>query len=687
MQWIWLKDASQRINTYAAFRQNFSYNGEPVSLELSAADEYAVFVNGNFVDCGQYDDYPDLKFFDTLDISAFCKTGDNELIIQVYCQGAESAQCIASDPKLWYRLSVGENVLESGSNTLCAPLAAYESGPIERVSAQLSFTFHYDATLEDQGVWANAKCLDCNITLKPRPIKKLTILPPAASQIQTQGVFLRDKVSLSQIPAERVYSDLLAPRYAADIVSWTPDPQKEKKYAELPMPLPGEYRISTPEGFDGTYVIVDLGKEMTGFVHLEIEAEPGTVFDVAYGEHLDDGRVRAWVGGRNFAFSYTAGTGRRSFTHWFKRIAGRYLELHARTNATFTLHHLTVLHTEYPLTVTPYPAGMEDTLAKRICDLSIETLKLCMHEHYEDCPWREQAMYAMDSRNQALAGFYVFGEYDYPKACWQLFEHALREDGMFPLTIPSRNPKTIPSFNLAWVICCQELVSYGGEKYNLFIPTIQKVLDAFAARMQDGVLWVLEGERYWNYFEWADGLAGNNGKCDQIQQSAALTLFFYAALRSYATICPDGRYEAVAAAIRDNFHRTFWDGEAAAYRTFGDECHFAELVQSLALWCDLVPQELASDLRRRLADRENPWVKTTLSHYIYKIDALMMEPEVYYPVIEKDIMDIWGNMVLSGATSFWETADGGHAFSKAGSLCHGWSAAPVYFWHKYWKYR
>ena len=77
MQWIWLKDASKKINTYAAFRQNFSYNGEPVSLELSAADEYAVFVNGNFVDCGQYDDYPDLKFFDTLDLSAFCKTGDN----------------------------------------------------------------------------------------------------------------------------------------------------------------------------------------------------------------------------------------------------------------------------------------------------------------------------------------------------------------------------------------------------------------------------------------------------------------------------------------------------------------------------------------------------------------------------------------------------------------------------------
>lgn len=296
-------------------------------------------------------------------------------------------------------------------------------------------------------------------------------------------------------------------------------------------------------------------------------------------------------------------------------------------------------------------------------------------------------MYAMDSRNQALAGFYAFGEYDYPKACWQLFEPALRPDGMFPLTIPSSNPKTIPSFTLAWVIACQELVSYGGEDYNVFTETMRKILDAFAARAQDGVQWTLEGTRYWNYFEWADGLAGNNGRDDVPQQSAALTLFFYAALRSYAAVCPDGRYEAAAAAIRENFHNTFWDEDATAYRTFADARHYAELVQALALWCGLVPEALAPVLRRKLADRENPWVKTSLSHYIYKIDALMMEPEVYYPAVNRDIMDIWGNMTLAGASSFWETADGGHAFEKAGSLCHGWSTAPIYFWHKYQKYR
>src|SRR3546814_12618005 len=43
------------------------------------------------------------------------------------------------------------------------------------------------------------------------------------------------------------------------------------------------------------------------------------------------------------------------------------------------------------------------------------------------------------------------------------------------------------------------------------------------------------------------------------------------------------------------------------------------------------------------------------------------------------IVESWRPMVLNGATSFWETTDGGDDFGYAGSLCHGWSALPVYY--------
>ena len=40
-------------------------------------------------------------------------------------------------------------------------------------------------------------------------------------------------------------------------------------------------------------------------------------------------------------------------------------------------------------------------------------------------------------------------------------------------------------------------------------------------------------------------------------------------------------------------------------------------------------------------------------------------------------------MLYQGASSFWETSKGSDDFAKAGSLGHGWSAIPVYFYHAY----
>ena len=43
----------------------------------------------------------------------------------------------------------------------------------------------------------------------------------------------------------------------------------------------------------------------------------------------------------------------------------------------------------------------------------------------------------------------------------------------------------------------------------------------------------------------------------------------------------------------------------------------------------------------------------------------------------------WQKMVDAGATSFWEVDEGWRAFESAGSLCHGWSAIPLYIYCEY----
>ena len=51
---------------------------------------------------------------------------------------------------------------------------------------------------------------------------------------------------------------------------------------------------------------------------------------------------------------------------------------------------------------------MSVEMFKQANGICLNTLKLCMTEHYVDCPRQEQCLYAFDSRNQMLVGYTAF---------------------------------------------------------------------------------------------------------------------------------------------------------------------------------------------------------------------------------------------------------------------------------------
>ena len=77
-------------------------------------------------------------------------------------------------------------------------------------------------------------------------------------------------------------------------------------------------------------------------------------------------------------------------------------------------------------------------------------MQLCAHEHYEDCPWREQAMYIQDSRNQMLCGYYAFDNLEFARSSILLILNGQREIGLFEMCFPAKIEFTIPSFSLAF---------------------------------------------------------------------------------------------------------------------------------------------------------------------------------------------------------------------------------------------
>ena len=695
--WIWPNGANVEPNQYVEFRHVFELDMLPETalLQVSADKDYIMWINGKFVDCGQFSNWPDRKTYDILDVARYLCCGRNVLAILAYWQGASSSTYKKGDPGLIYALTAGDQRIFSGEDSVCRRSSSYFNGALEKITGQLGFSFRYDARGNDCWIspeytcgsdWSAPSVKPCSArnVVGPRPVKKLKIGERLPAKIIAQGVFRRDSADNLTI-AQQMKTDFLSTMHPLHVFG-----------ESFNCTLPSERGVTIkPELFSsdgGVYVIIDLDREESGFLELDLEAGAGTIIDIGYGEHLDDLRVRTYIGQRNFACRYICRDGRQTFTHRFIRFAGRYIQLHisGARNQT-TIYYAGLRPTEYPLEMRgsfESPDGMQ----KRIYDTSVKTLHLCMHDHYEDCPWREQALYAMDSRNQALCGYYCFGDYEFPAASFALLGDGIGADAHLELCAPGDVRITIPTFCMAWIIELGDFYMYSAdiEFIRGQISRICTMLDAYTEQMVNGLVQNPVGERYWHFYDWAPGLDGYHLNAEF---AAPHNLFLILALDAGARLADAcglakeaQKYRNIADDIRAAFDDAFWDARQCAYRTFagqGSVEHYCELVQSLAICAGVCGADVSDLLRKRLTSENSGLVETTLSMSIYKFEALLEDHKVYGKWVFDKIARDWGYMLSKGATSFWETIVGADDFDFAGSLCHGWSGVPVYFYSAY----
>lgn len=685
--WIWCA-AHDGPNAYADFSQPFEYAGKArLTLAISADTQYVAYLNGAPAAFGQYADYPSHKVYDEIDLTALACQGENRLCVQVSHDGTPSSVYKPGRAALRFCVSSGGQVLcASGEGTLSRPSPDYVSGDIEKVTGQLSYSFHYrldrrDGWLRDpEKGFAPSVLVDQHLPLHPRPIKRLLEAEALPGSIVAQGRFLL-RGQDEPIAAVRMQQAYLSPAPFAELTAYQ---------GELPFPLPCPEGVAfSGGGADGVYLIVDLGAEEAGFLQIELDAPDGVRVDIGYGEHLDDLRVRTSVGGRNYGAQLTWGGGRQRFIHRHKRIAGRYLQLFVH-GQPFTLHQLSIRPVAYPVREAgSFRCG--DHLHQRIHDTAVRTLRLCMHEHYEDCPMREQALYAMDSRNQMLFGYYAFGEYPFARASLALLAQDQWPDGLLPLCAPSEIPFTIPSFSLFWVIALHEYVLFSRDTAfgAQMLPVAARVLDAFLMRRgADGLVSRFEAPAYWNFYEWQPGLDGGEIVRTQAvspRLEAPLNALLALALEHMTGLCAllgesSAGYQRGLALIRDSFHAAFWRADAGLYSTFVGERHFSAYVNALAICAGLCPAQEQGGVLSRLAHPPAHLIPATLSCDIFRYEALLRQEE-YQSLVLDDIAATYGRMLYAGATSFWETQKGAWDFGLAASLCHAWSAVPVYVYY------
>lgn len=696
--WIWNASADP-VNSYVRFVQDFEITDvKNVKLNISADTNYVAYINGVVAGYGQYGDYPFYKVYDEHEIENLLQKGTNRLCILGYYQGVESSNYYRSDAGIIFSVMQENSVIAaSGEETFSCPCPSYVSGPVENISPQLSFTFKYNADKDDGWLgkgfaidkWEKCSIVEKGKALYPRPIKKLVTKERATSRLCAQGLLIREKndCDIGLV----MQSDYLSARRISEISDW------KKNEVRLPDATAFCIKKEKAEG-KGVYLVFDLGREEAGLINLDIDTAEGTVLEIGYGEHLDDLRVRSYISGRNFACRYVSKGGRQHFTHYFKRAGCRYIQLNiSDVRSDIKVYYAGILPVEYPLSYNSI--DLKDKLHKKIYEVAIRTLELCMHEHYEDCPWREQALYAMDSRNQALCGYYGFGEYDFPESSLRLLALGLNDDGLLELCAPAKVAITIPSFTFNWIMELYEFWEHSnriGFVEEMF-DTVKKICSSAIDRIKDGILPCYSGKRYWNFYEWAPGLSGEPilRECElEPRIDAPLNMYLIIALDAAAKMANAigqtklaGEWSAYAQELRKKTREMFYDNLSGLYLTYKNEeqaWHICELTQALAICSGCTQEKEAENIREKLIIKNNGMVPVTLSYMAFKYDALLMDNK-YRKWVFDDIAEIWGEMLFKGATSFWETILGADDFEYAGSLCHGWSAIPVYYYHKFGK--
>jgi hypothetical protein len=324
-----------------------------------------------------------------------------------------------------------------------------------------------------------------------------------------------------------------------------------------------------------------------------------------------------------------------------------------------------------------------DSKDKDIYIACLNTLRLCMMEHYVDCPWREQCLYAFDSRNQMLSGYYAFenGNFEYAKSNLLLMSKDLRNDGLLSICYPCGIDLTIPSFSLHYITSIKEYIQHSGdtEIIGLVNNKLKEILNTFLNNCKNGLASTFVNDCHWNFYDWSpllDGYIPNNEKGNEDVMASLLLLY---ALNSYKTICNlcslPFEYENNVRDLRVNIKKKFYDCERCIILTKGQGI---ELANALAVLTGVLTDEEKEKICELLT--QGSLISCSLSLKCFVYDALLLvDTEKYKDFVLNDIRKIYTPMLKTGTV--WETVIGKDDFDGAGSLCHGWSSMPIYYFN------
>ncbi len=436
-------------------------------------------------------------------------------------------------------------------------------------------------------------------------------------------------------------------------------------------------------------VELDAGGHMTAFLRLGLTGGAGACVTVRYaesyarreGRHLMKGRRDDWehyelIGHED---EYRPSGGEDVYEpFWFRTF--RFLRIEVETaDEPLTVGIPSFVETGYPLEAVSRVESPESWVGA-LWEISVRTLRRCMHETYEDCPYYEQLQYIQDTRLEMLFTYMVSGDTRMALRSIHDFHASLLPDGMLQARFPTQEPHVIPPFSLHWISMLAEYYEQTGDASvpRRYRPTADAILDWYDRKLGDKGL--VEDLGYWDQIDWVEQWDTIAGRTPAGASGPATThnLMYAVALRAGAVVnrvtgreAVAAEYEARAASICANTQKHCWNPVEQLYMEGPGYEEYSQHAQVYAVLCGLVTGAEARALLERALSRPGiALCSFTWQFFLFRA----LERCGAYDLTEKQ-WDMWKALLDKNLTTVPEIPDGEYS---PRSDCHAWGALALY---------
>lgn len=408
----------------------------------------------------------------------------------------------------------------------------------------------------------------------------------------------------------------------------------------------GVFRLTGTSRYEGPFFFVDFGEETVGHLRFRTESSSGPVrVRIRYGEMLAEcvsEPARDQLLHRMLVEEIMLGSGVQEWESRM-RVGFRFVRVELFDSpAEVEFSRFSVRSSLYPAEYRGY-FHCSDPLLNRIWEAGRKTLHLCMQEYYLDGIKRDRFLWVGDARAEALYNYYLFGDQELFRFCWEELASVQYADGAIPSEM-GEGASLLWDYVAWWVIAFHDYRLFTGD-------------DVFPLQLRNNLYAAVD---------WLAARAGTDGKIN----------------------LPENPYPSWMIVLN----------KAVGPSPFLNLLYLRSLQTALEI-ADLSGDSEAKSRYRSLLEQTEPTVQDLLrKHPLSEEDGLQSSSTGLYEILEhwfaqgnsrtalESIRKNWGNLLDSGADTLYEgfyAPDGKYPSvtdpkekRRFISFCHGWTAGP-----------